>query len=489
MGLWDDPDHIANEDRTMSIDLSRREILGAAAMIGAVAAGCSQQPQIRRDVEPAEAVAATKRPQTRIRKIYLAKPVPTWPKPSLDVQAEVKRIDAILAAMSDRMEGIRFEDGGLYRVPEDVPATPQALGNPDGLLVFNLTSGVGMHLKKLAAAGLPAVLFSQPYSGHDWSAVAPLQKAGHRIICLATSDFSEIPDALRLVRTVHLLRDTRIVHLSTGPYSAARTTQIKERLGPTVVSITSDRFDAAYRAVSDEAAQAEAREWIRGAVKVVEPSEAELIASGRLYLALRAIMAEEHAQAVTINCLGMFKEERLPAYPCLAFAKLNDIGLTGVCEADVDSTLTQIILTYAFGVPGFVSDPVVDTASNTIIHAHCVSATRMDGPGGPQAPYIIRSHLEDNKGASLQVKMRLQQVITAGKLVNLDTMLISTGTIIDNPDCDRGCRTKITTKVADAREVLNNYSGGLHRVIVYGDRVKAVKDLAALMSIKVVEEC
>jgi hypothetical protein len=113
----------------------------------------------------------------------------------------------------------------------------------------------------------------------------------------------------------------------------------------------------------------------------------------------------------------------------------------------------------------------------------------MDGPGGPRAPYIVRSHLEDNKGASLQVKMRLQQAITAAKLVNLNTMLISTGTIIDNPDCDRGCRTKITTRVADAKKVMNNYSGGLHRVIVYGDRVSAVRDLAALMKLNVVEEC
>lgn len=474
----------------MSIDLSRREILGAAAVAGVVAAGCSQHAQrISRDVEPAEVVRTTRRSQTRIRKVYLAKPVPTWPKPSLDVQAEMKRIDGILAGMADRMGGIQLEGGDLYRVPEEMPGTAEALGHPDGLLVFNLTSTVGRHLGKLTATGLPTILFSQPYSGHDWSTVAPLQRAGHRVICLATSDFNEIPDALRLIRTVHLLRDTRIVHLSTDSYSAERAAQIKEQLGPEVISITPDRFETAYRAISDEAAQAEAQEWIRGAVKVVEPTEAELVASGRLYLALRAIMNEKHAQAFTINCLGMFHQKRLPAYPCLAFAKLNDVGLTGVCEADIDSTLTQIILTYAFGVPGYVSDPVVDTANNTIIHAHCVAATRMDGPSGPQAPYLIRSHLEDNKGASLQVKMRLQQAITCAKLVDLKTMLISTGTIIDNPDCDRGCRTKITTKVADAKKVMNNYGGGLHRVIVYGDRVNAVKDLATLLKFTVVEEC
>jgi hypothetical protein len=44
--------------------------------------------------------------------------------------------------------------------------------------------------------------------------------------------------------------------------------------------------------------------------------------------------------------------------------------------------------------------------------------------------------MEDNKGASLQVKMRTRQVITMAKLVCQDTMLISTGTIAGNPVYD-----------------------------------------------------
>ena len=179
----------------------------------------------------------------------------------------------------------------------------------------------------------------------------------------------------------------------------------------------------------------------------------------------------------------------------------EDLGLTGVCEADMDSTLTQLILTYAFGVPGFVSDPVIDTSNNTVIHAHCVSATRMDGPSGPRAPYIIRSHLEDDKGASLQVRMRIGQVITTAKLVNLDTMLISTGTITDTPDVDRGCRTKIRTRVKDGEKLLASWGAALtpgpgmpgtrdllHRVVFYGDHTKEVARLGRLLGFQLVEE-
>jgi len=427
-------------------------------------------------------------PVTRIRKIYLAKPVPTWPKPDLDVPAEIRRIDQQLAALASKMPGIQLEGGELYRTPQEVPSAREALGNPDGLLLFNLTSTLSAHIERLAGTGLPAVLYSQPYSGHDWSAIPEMRSKGHRIICLSTSDFNEIAAACRLIRTSHLMGKTRVLYVNRSPFDARSAGRVRERLGPEVLHITPEQVNAAYQAVDEATARKDAREWIAGALRVVEPSEQDIMSSSRLYLALRRLMEQERAQAVTINCLGLFAQKQLPAYPCLAFCRMNDLGLVGVCEGDMDSTLTQLLFTYAFGVPGFVSDPVIDASNNTVIHAHCVSATRMDGPSGARAPYIIRSHMEDNKGASLQVKMRTGQVITMAKLVRQDTMLISTATITDNPESDRGCRTKITTKVADAQKLLNGYEGGLHRVIFYGNRIRAIRDLAGLMQFRVVEE-
>ncbi|MBP7934557.1 MAG: hypothetical protein KA354_07895 [Phycisphaerae bacterium] len=468
----------------MCCDLTRRQLLSAAGAVGASAIA-----QTTRSAEPPASRPAGFNPLTRIRTVYLAKPIPTWPKPDLDVQAEVRRCEAEVAKALHGLPGIRTEGADLYRVANDVPSSAKALGNPDGLLVFNITSGVGQPLAKLAAMDLPVVLFSQPFSGHDWSSVAALRSTGRRVTVFATSDFAEITTACRMLDAVRRLRDSRILFIGGGPLATESSNAIRERFGTTAVSITPDRLNAAYRAVPEDAANADAQDWIRHAEKVVEPSESDIRDSSCLFLAIRKLMQEESAQAVTIDCLGLFARKVLPAYPCLAYCRLNDMGLTGVCEGDMSSTLTQLLLQYAFGVPGFVSDPVIDTARNAVIHAHCVSATRMDGPDGERCPYIIRSHLEDNKGVSLQVRMRVGQPITCAKLTGLDTLLVSTGSITDNPDVDRGCRTKITTKVADARKMLHNYRGGLHRVIVYGDRLNAIHDLAALLKLKVEEEC
>jgi hypothetical protein len=467
--------------------LNRREFLavsatGAGATLLAGRLGSSLVGAAEGQEWPA------KLPTVKIRKVYLAKPVPSWPKPDLDIPAEIARLEKHLADAERRLGDVKFVGGDLLRVAGDAEKLAADIGDVDGVLVFNLTSTVGHLLERIVDAGLPTALFSQPFSGHDWSGVASMQKQGKKVVVLATSDYSEIAEVAALMRVPARLRQTRIIYITNGVMNVERAKRFKDKLGVEVISIDHKQLNEVYKAVDEKAAEAEAGQWISNADKIIEPSHKEIVKSSRLYLAMKMIMQQDRAQAITINCLGLFKQKTLPAYPCLGFCRLNDLGLVGACEADMDSTLTMLIFSYAFGVPGFISDPVIDTATNTVIHAHCVSATKMDGPDGPRCSYVIRSHMEDDKGASLQVKHRIGQVITAAKLINLDTMLISTGKITANPDVDRGCRTKIATTVADAYKILDNYQGGLHRVIFYGDRVQNIKHLSVLMGLKVVEE-
>jgi L-fucose isomerase-like protein len=185
-----------------------------------------------------------------------------------------------------------------------------------------------------------------------------------------------------------------------------------------------------------------------------------------------------------------------PAKGCLAFSKLNDIGCVGACEGDMDSTLTMLMFGYAFGIPGFISDPVFDTARSALIHFHCTSATRMDGPGGERRPFTIRTQTDSHRGVSLDVENRIGQPVTCAKFVNLDTMLVSTGRIVDVTHDPLGCRTQFVTEVADARGMFQNWGAGLlgrdtmtllHRVVFYGDHMQSVKDLGHLMGFKVME--
>jgi L-fucose isomerase-like protein len=283
---------------------------------------------------------------------------------------------------------------------------------------------------------------------------------------------------------------------------------VKKKLGTTIVAFDHQKLVAAYESIKAEAVEADTEKWIKKAQRVREPAREEIVKSARFCLGLQKVLADEKAFAITINCLGLF-DRGLPAYPCFGFARLNDLGLVGVCEGDLPSTMTQAIFQHMEGVPGFVTDPIFDVSNNTVIHAHCVSATKMDGPGGEEAAYEIRSHLEDHKGAVLQVKMRVGQEITMAKLVaglpkgmkapsvaaspadswGANIMLLSGGKIVGIPDSESACRTKIAVQVSDARKLLENWSNGLHRVIFYGNHAVDIKRFARFTGIDVFEEC
>ena len=85
---------------------------------------------------------------------------------------------------------------------------------------------------------------------------------------------------------------------------------------------------------------------MKDARAVAEPTREEIVRAAKLYLAMCRILAEEKAQGITIDCLVMFAQGKLPAYPCLGFAQLNNDLLIGACESDLDSTLTMLLFRY-----------------------------------------------------------------------------------------------------------------------------------------------
>jgi L-fucose isomerase-like protein len=380
---------------------------------------------------------------------------------------------------------------------EDAEKLAPALQEADGILILHLSLGTMPILQKLVDLDRPTLVFSQPFSGHEWMFVQQWARAGKPVILQATRELGELARGVAILKVPGMLRQSRLIVIGApdGTPPARSPEKIKEKLGVDVVSISVPQLVEAHRAVDPKAAEADAAEWIGRAKAVIEPSREEIVKSSRMFLAMRGLMKAERAQAITVRCLGGIPIDVL-GYPCLGFVRLLDAGFIGACEADMDSTLTMLMYQYAFGVPGFITDPLFDTSRNAVIHAHCTAPTRMDGCKGAQAPYSIRNHRDDNKGAALEVEMRLGQTITCSKLVNLDTMLVSTGKIIEVPDFDdRGCRTQITTEVASAQQMLDNWGAGLlegwvaqlHRVVFYGDHMQSTRDLAGLLGLKVIE--
>ncbi len=415
-----------------------------------------------------------------------------WPKPGLNLEDEIRSYQIDFERMKDAFADVEFPVDRLVTSPADIDAIKEKLQSVDGILAIHLSMGIQPILKAILSVGRPTVVFAAPYSGHEWATFGALQKeaAGARMECMLTSDRGQLAVAIKPFRAIHHLREAKILDVTTAlpePYVG----NVRNRFGTEIKQIDLERVRDAYNAVSETEARAEADRWIQGAVKVVEPSRDDIYRSSRLALAFERLLEEEGATVMTADCYGTMWDRtiKLPAYPCLGFARLNNLGWGGICESDLESAITHIVFQALTGGPGFISDPTLDESKNGIILAHCMGTPQMDGPTKPAASYQLRSVMERQEGVVPEVKMRIGQKVFQGRLVGTDLLLYFTGEIIDTPESDRGCRTKITVKLdGDAERLWKNWSNGLHRVTCYGNITKDLERFCRFANIKMVNE-
>jgi L-fucose isomerase-like protein len=266
---------------------------------------------------------------------------------------------------------------------------------------------------------------------------------------------------------------------------------IEALLGTKVVRVSFKELHAAYERADKDQAAKWADLWIKAAEKVIEPAREEIVKSGAMYLGMKELLRRRNAQAITINCLGGYYGGHIKAYPCLGFTQLNNDGLVGACESDVRSTITMLAIGTLSRRPGYISDPVIDTAKRQVIYAHCVAPTKVFGPAGASNPYHIRSHSEDRRGAAMRSLLPLGYMTTTLELhAGRKQFILHQGKSVENIDEDKACRTKLAAEVKGDIEKLFNYwdQWGWHRVTFYGDLKPCVQELAKALKMRVIEE-
>jgi hypothetical protein len=431
-----------------------------------------------------------RRSKVKVAKLYLGVPNAHWPTPKMDLEGEKQRYEAWFGQRQKEFADVDFYVNQLVTKKEEFSPLKEKLQEADGILLIHLSMGMGGVIREVLTVKRPTMLFAAPYSGHEWSGFGALRNepGGENLECLLTSDLQQLAVAVRPFRALHHLREAKILNVTARPLPAAYTQAIAGKFGTTVKAIDLPRVMAAYEAIDHQAAEEETRRWIKTAVKVVEPPRQEVFNSCRLALAFEQLLAEENATCITADCYGSMYR-KLPAFPCVGFVRLNDMGLAGICESDLTSATTFILLQGLSGRPGFISDPTVDESKQAIILAHCLGSRRMDGPEGPLQPYKLRTIMERQEGCVPQVRMRVGQKVTQAWLVGTEKLQYFTGEIIEAPDLDRGCRTKMTVKVdGDLEKLWQNWSQGLHRVTCYGDVMPDLKRFCRFTGLRLVNE-
>lgn len=470
--------------------VNRREFMKLAAVGGALYVGSASALGSESSERTSTLISpGCRTSRVKVGRVYLGIPEAHYPNPNLDLKKEVSFYQSKFAEMRKGLSDVEFVVDELVTSVEQLRPLTERLKEADGILVIHLSLWIMPMLREILALGRPTVVFSIPYSGHEWYDLSFIrrQDLGKKMECMLSTAYSQLALAIRPFRAIHHLREAKILNLTTESFDGYAEA-MKSKFGTTIKKVGLDQTMDAYRAVSDAEATAEAERWIRGADEVVEPSRDEIVKSCRLALAFERLLGEENATVMTVDCYGSMWG-KTPAYPCIGFTRLNDMGLGGICQSDLPCAMIHILFQGLAGRPGFVNNPTFDFSTNTATLIHCLGTTKMDGPEGPAAPYKLRDIMERREGAVPQVKMRVGQKVTQVILDGTSLLKYFTGEIIDTPETDRGCRTKITVKIdGDAEKLWRNWGSGIHRVTCYGDIRKELEYFCRFKEMEIVDE-
>ena len=354
---------------------------------------------------------------------------------------------------------------------------------PDGviLIVGGLSPNYWPHTERFLAkrGDIPTVVFSPmgtSFTGH-------LQTTRKTAKCFvaATQDYGWLASGVRMLWTIWQMDHTRLCIIN-----GEKTYDEKlAGIGTTLHHIPLARWTDELAKIEETAeVKALVAELTRTAKKIVEPNAQDVLNSVKNYFVAKRIMAAENCQGISLNCLGLIATRKIPCTPCIAWLKLNDELVPGICECDWNAGIGQRLCQLLLGQPGFQQDPAPNTVNNTLMGAHCSAPTRLRGPDQPAMPLILRSHSESGLGVSPQVLWPEGEPITLVTFQGPQKILVGTGHVVANIDTppSGGCRTSAEFQmdnVADCRDCK-----GFHQLFLLGRHERLVQAYAQLSGLE-----
>jgi len=388
--------------------------------------------------------------------------------------------------MSDAEEFLKSEEGAV------------------GYLVVVLNSIVGL-LDPILMSGKPVVVIGEAYSGAGEALLGSLHP-GRRVITVFTRNpagreaISRVKhllalDKLRNSKVLFIVSPSTKSHvtwqfpLSTDLYSVFRS--INAITGVMPIIIDAEEFRLKYfNRVNEDEARIVADKWLRGAESIKEPDLNEVINSAKLYLAMREAAREMGVNAVAVDCIVLYNTGLLRAWPCLGYMQLWYDGIIPICEADAYSMIPILIGKYLLGRNGFVVNVGMDSETGEFIYHHCYAPTNPHGGDKPETSYIITTAHLGSKHASIHVKLPTNEKVTVvGFNPEERQLYIHVSHASMNEYRAEACSTKLVAK-GNVEKVVGSWRrrSGWHRVVLYGDNGKELKEFAALLGLTIIDE-
>jgi len=423
------------------------------------------------------------RPKTSDPERLGERPIISWPGGQFDIKAGEALHKKVLREAAERL-GVRLQvrDEPLASVAE-IDAYIEGLKKtpPAGLFIVAMELFRWNLVDHLVTnrGDIPAIVYSP--MGSSFTQHLKTARRTPRTFVGATQDVGWPAFGLRMLYTIWRMKQTRLCMVKGN-----RTfDQVLDHVGTTLHYIPLARFNEEFEKVeTSDAVRALADAYAKAAKAIVEPKQDDILEAAKNYVVCRRLMAAENCQGLSVDCLKMPAIYHRP--PCLAFSHLLDQGVVAACEADWNGAISMLLAHLLFERPGFMQDPAPNTVDNTLMGAHCQSATRLEGFAKPyRAPFILRNY-HTRTGVALQVLWRVGQKVTIMKFQGPKSIILGTGRVVANiaqppAGC---CRTAVEIELDGVPD--SGETKGFHQLFIYGDLERGFKAYCRLAGIQVV---
>jgi len=351
----------------------------------------------------------------------------------------------------------------LWAVPED---------HTGGRLRLNSFCGINLAGHALTRAGYPyEFVFASPQDPAVIEKILPVAKAGRARNMLRSSRLGRVgenPDGFEtcLLDPEHIkdLFGLEVIQFD-----------LEDEIFPRAKAIDPESVDVIFTALDKKV----------DGLGDLEKTPTQKTLS--VYAALQEIAEQKKLGGYAVRCWPEFFTE-MGCAACGAMSMLSDEGTPCSCEADVNGTITQMILQSISGESAFGTDMVsLDDDRDAIVAWHCGLAPL--SMADPQKPKGVTIH--SNRKLPLLFEFTLKPGrVTIARLTESSgeyRLVIGSGEVVAGPQSFSGTSGLIRFD-SPARQVLDIIlKEGLehHISLTYGDHVPALLEFAKLLNLPV----
>ena len=403
------------------------------------------------------------------------------PDGTREIIADEKKLAAKVTELKEALRanlefGSDLLESAVVQDEDELEAVKEEICNADAVFLYLI--GMPTFVRRFLQWGTPIIAFSGQYTPTLALYAFSVERQSYPDIHIAT-DFQDIDETLHLLGVRKKLQNTRVALFGFPPPVFSRWHHLpdfesaQQKLGVGFQAVEWRDLVNQLPTIDNSEAQRTADLWRQEAKEIIEPNESDILASAKMYLAVKKILAREKADAFGINCLEMMSESSIPA-PCYALARLRDEGIPTACEVDIVALLTMICLGYICDKPTFMGNIVGAVPDDKIIRiSHDVLPTKMKGFDLASDAFVLRNY-HWKSGVTAYVDLDAgQEVMVARFSRELDKLMLINGELTGCTDTE-ACRNTLSVKIRDVKEFVRR-AYGQHYVVVYGNQVSRVK--------------